>query len=329
MEGTPGMWDRAPLLVITRLRYVANMNRSQSRTLAARTAARGTTPGPARTGKQAKAEHRGGVWGRGVSERLGRLKGELGVRAFAKRVDLSPSLVSSYLNGTRLPEATTLRKLAEGTGVSLDWLLLGWGGDDPLCRNKTRTKGELAADLAVHLAREVAPDVAAEWGPLGPVALKADPERVLALAQRGAAEELRVYLRQRALRDEAAVCGRGRRDVIADVDMAIADLAERGRVDEADAASLRDTLDLALGFSDAPARLPALPAVHPESIRPDERKLHSAVSRRMAAAQRFPIATGASAPPVAPDNGESATRGGRRRGTDARPGSRGQSVGAR
>lgn len=139
------------------------MSRSQSRTpkpaaeSAAPHAERRTRTGPERT-----AEHRGGEWGRGVAARLRALLAELGtpgaplgVRRFAERVGLSPSLVSSYLNGTRLPDAETLRQLAERTGVSLDWLLMGDGGDAPQLRGVSRTRAELADDLAVYVGHQL------------------------------------------------------------------------------------------------------------------------------------------------------------------------------
>ena len=145
------------------------MPRSQSRTPAAGRSARGTSrPAPRkgrtakqteaaareeRTANQAKAEHRGGEWGRDFSARLLALKGGTGVNKWAERVGLSQGLVSAYINGTRLPGAESLRAIAERTGVSLDWLLLGWGGEGPLCRNQTRSRGELEADIVAWVNR--------------------------------------------------------------------------------------------------------------------------------------------------------------------------------
>lgn len=128
------------------------MPRSQSRTPAVRTSAHGVTARKPRTAKQAKAEHRGGEWGRGVVARLRALKGTDGVNAFAERVHLAPSLVSSYLNGTRLPGAESLRTIAERTGVSLDWLLLGDRGEEPRFLGQSRTQAELAADVGAYVA---------------------------------------------------------------------------------------------------------------------------------------------------------------------------------
>ena len=132
------------------------MPRSQSRTPAVRASARGTprpAPRKVRTAKQKKAEHRGGAWGRGVVARLEALKGTTGLNKWAEDIGLAPSLISSYLNGTRLPRAESLRAIAERTSVSLDWLLLGDGGDEPRYRGQSRTQSELEADLAAAVVR--------------------------------------------------------------------------------------------------------------------------------------------------------------------------------
>lgn len=136
------------------------MPRSQLRTSAPRASARvRNVPAPRkpRTAKQARREHRGGEWGRGVAERLWALKGAAGVRAFAERVGVAPSLVSSYLNGGRLPTAERLQRIAERTGVSLDWLLLGEGGAAPRFRGQDRNQAELEADVAAYVARAASP----------------------------------------------------------------------------------------------------------------------------------------------------------------------------
>ncbi|GJG87433.1 hypothetical protein tb265_26140 [Gemmatimonadetes bacterium T265] len=163
------------------------MARSQSRTLAARTSARGapcSNSRKPRTAKQAKAEHRGGEWGRGVAQRLRALKGTASVRAFAERVGLAPSLVSNYLNGNRLPESPTLRTLAERTGVSLDWLLLGDGGDAPRYRGQDRDEVELEADIAAWVNRALrqayAPELAQEGLPEDLYTWRVDSEAIRA-----------------------------------------------------------------------------------------------------------------------------------------------------
>jgi transcriptional regulator with XRE-family HTH domain len=131
------------------------MPRSQLRTPAAPPRAPGLTPRKARTAKQAKAEHRGGEWGHGVAKRLRQLKGTVGVNRWS--VDVlgfsSGSKVSAYLSGKRLPDAATLRTIAERTGVSLDWLLLGDGSDAPCYRGQSRDRAELEADVAAYIAR--------------------------------------------------------------------------------------------------------------------------------------------------------------------------------
>ncbi|MBA3522496.1 MAG: helix-turn-helix domain-containing protein, partial [Gemmatimonadales bacterium] len=74
-----------------------------------------------------------------MAERLRRLKDARGVRKWADQLGLSPSLLSSYLNGGRLPNTETLRAISDRTGVSLDWLLFGEGGEEPAMRGQWRT----------------------------------------------------------------------------------------------------------------------------------------------------------------------------------------------
>jgi transcriptional regulator with XRE-family HTH domain len=144
---------------------------------------------------------------------LRRLKGALGVRAFAEQLGLSASLVSSYLNGGRLPDAGTLRTIAERTGASLDWLLLGEGDDEPRYRGQSRSTAELATDLASHVTRAVAADysvpddsadsaevVFTQWEGDGPALLTA----VERYAQERAAAWCEWAKRQAAIRSESA-----------------------------------------------------------------------------------------------------------------------------
>lgn len=192
------------------------MTRSHSHTPGAHASARSTPSRRSRTAKQAKAEHRGGEWGRGVAERLRRLKGSLGVNRWA--VDVlgftSGSKVSSYLNGKRLPDAPTLRTIAERTGASLDWLLLGDGGDEPRYRGQSRADAELEADVAAHVARQVATVTASTPvapGVSSPEHFAVDARRLLADAVTREAQALTAWLapqlsnveRRRAIRQVA------------------------------------------------------------------------------------------------------------------------------
>jgi transcriptional regulator with XRE-family HTH domain len=70
-------------------------------------------------------------------------------------VGVAYSAISAYLNGRRLPDADTLRKVAERTDASLDWLLLGDGNDEPRYRGQSRSRTELEAEVAAYVAREV------------------------------------------------------------------------------------------------------------------------------------------------------------------------------
>jgi transcriptional regulator with XRE-family HTH domain len=84
------------------------------------------------------------------------MNGVGGVRRFAEKIGLSPSLVSSYLNGARLPDATSLWKIADATEVSLDWLLYGVGGETPRYRGQSRDAVALEADVAAEVRRAIA-----------------------------------------------------------------------------------------------------------------------------------------------------------------------------
>jgi transcriptional regulator with XRE-family HTH domain len=91
----------------------------------------------------------------GVAKRLKALIDRSGgVRAFAAELDISSSLVSSYRHGRCLPNSESLKKIAETTGVSVDWLLFGDGGESPVMRGQTRSEATLAEDVAEHVRRE-------------------------------------------------------------------------------------------------------------------------------------------------------------------------------
>lgn len=62
------------------------------------------------------------------SSRLRELADKLGGGAeIARRADISPSLVSRYLNGTNEPSFSNLAAIAQGCEVSLDWMVFGHG----------------------------------------------------------------------------------------------------------------------------------------------------------------------------------------------------------
>ena len=56
-------------------------------------------------------------------ERLRLLQGDMSVTAFADKLGLSRQTVGFYLNGDRIPDALTLKEIAEKCGVSSDYLI--------------------------------------------------------------------------------------------------------------------------------------------------------------------------------------------------------------
>lgn len=76
-------------------------------------------------------------------------------KALERNAELVPSAVSAWLRpdpNKALPNGQTLVRLAEKTGVSLDWLLFGVG---PEKLGATRTHAELGEELGRHLRAEV------------------------------------------------------------------------------------------------------------------------------------------------------------------------------
>lgn len=57
------------------------------------------------------------------SQRFNKLRGEITQACFADFLDISRPTIGFYENGERLPDALTLRKIAERCGVAADWLL--------------------------------------------------------------------------------------------------------------------------------------------------------------------------------------------------------------
>ena len=62
-----------------------------------------------------------------LPERLRLIRGQLGQKEFAKRIDSSQTGVSAYEKGQRKPDYETLIRVSQEFGVTLDWLLLGTG----------------------------------------------------------------------------------------------------------------------------------------------------------------------------------------------------------
>jgi len=79
----------------------------------------------------ASEEFREEAWEEGVIDRLFALKrrGESDA-AFSRRLGLQPQHLSNYRNGHHGLSLRTAVRVAEGTGISLDWLLLGRGEPD-------------------------------------------------------------------------------------------------------------------------------------------------------------------------------------------------------
>lgn len=62
-----------------------------------------------------------------LSERLRKIRGQLGQKEFAERIGSSQTGVSAYEKGQRKPDYETLIRVSQEFGVTLDWLLLGVG----------------------------------------------------------------------------------------------------------------------------------------------------------------------------------------------------------
>ena len=141
----------------------------------------------------------GGRWGYELSERLRLLMGAEGVRGWAERVGVSASLVSSYLSGGRQPTTPVLRRIAENTGVSLDWLLFGDGGAEPHYRGQQRANTELECEVAIRLRREIAKCLE-RLGPcpFSPDMIEVDSRRVLTEAARTEALALSLWAEKEA-----------------------------------------------------------------------------------------------------------------------------------
>lgn len=99
----------------------------------------------------------GGKWGDEFRDRLRLLVQDLAKsnRAFARRCGIAPSRLSEWLAGEQLPGLERLGRIAEQTGVSLDWLLSGVGGNSPVYVGQQRPTQDLEHDIAIHVRREI------------------------------------------------------------------------------------------------------------------------------------------------------------------------------
>ena len=58
-----------------------------------------------------------------IVQRVKLLKGDMSIREFANKVDLHNTTVYNYIAGKRYPTTGALKKIADHTGVTVDWLL--------------------------------------------------------------------------------------------------------------------------------------------------------------------------------------------------------------
>lgn len=76
-------------------------------------------------------------------------------RAFARHCGIPAARLSEWLAGEQLPGLPHLRRLADRTGVSLDWLLGGVGGESPIYVGQHQSNEDLERDLAIYVRREI------------------------------------------------------------------------------------------------------------------------------------------------------------------------------
>jgi transcriptional regulator with XRE-family HTH domain len=97
------------------------------------------------------------------AERLERLRQSTGEpkTRFAKRCGVTPaSRMGEYLRGEKQPGFDLLHRIAEATGVSLDWLLFGDGGEEPRRRGETQTQADFHDEFAARVLRGVREELA-------------------------------------------------------------------------------------------------------------------------------------------------------------------------
>lgn len=109
-----------------------------------------------RSARKTAKNRKGGAGGDAFRDRLRCLVHEFkSQQEFADAVRTTGSSVTAWLNGTSLPGSKHLTRIAEQTGVSLDWLMMGEGGDQPVYRKVSRPAGSLGDDLAQEMRRRV------------------------------------------------------------------------------------------------------------------------------------------------------------------------------
>jgi transcriptional regulator with XRE-family HTH domain len=84
-----------------------------------------------------------------VLKRTGRADSDA---TFAKLVEMPRQTVSDWLTGRNDPSLAQLIHLSETTNVSLDWLVLGEGGDAPVERGHWRSQDDVTKILAHEVA---------------------------------------------------------------------------------------------------------------------------------------------------------------------------------
>lgn len=88
-----------------------------------------------------------------IAARLAELKRERSIRAFAMDCGVNYRRLAVWLEGNNAPEAENLRRIANATGASVDWLL-GIPGAE-MMRDKSRSQTTLEIDLASYVRREL------------------------------------------------------------------------------------------------------------------------------------------------------------------------------
>jgi len=74
--------------------------------------------------------------------------------AFCRVTGVTTASLSEWLT-TGLPSLRMLGVVQEATGVSLDWLVLGVGGDGPRFLGESRAEPSIATDMAAAVSRRV------------------------------------------------------------------------------------------------------------------------------------------------------------------------------
>lgn len=207
---------------------------------------------PRRTPKQragnssSSAEER---WGDRFRERLrlvvrDRFKNQA---AFAQKVGVRDGLVSDWLAGRYLPGCEHLHAIGKATDISLDWLIFGDGGADPVYRSQGRTDKALQEDLRAFVTRALLVRAHA-----GEFALKDSVASRLLWSRAGLGErEHAARLVTLMLRDGGVAGDVASLDHV--LDAAAAELRRRWDV-------LAPLMALALDFADSPERIKAVRA---------------------------------------------------------------------